>query len=246
MLRRVELRGAVCLVTGASSGIGRAVALRLTAEGAEVVALGRDAHALAAVGARTVVCDLGSPGAWRAAAEEAGPVDVLVNNAGVGLAAPFARTSPEDVERLVAVNLVAPMLLTRAVLRGMLERGRGHVVNVASIVAHTGSPEEAVYAATKGGLLAFSESLRQELRGTGVGVSVVTPGVIESAFFERRGRPYERRWPRPLPPEHVADAVVRAVRDERAELFVPTWMAGPARLRGAFPGVFRRLVDRFG
>jgi hypothetical protein len=70
--------------------------------------------------------------------------------------------------------------------------------------------------------------------------------VIRTAFFERRGRPYGRRWPRPLPPERVADAVVDAVRHERAEVFVPAWMAGPARLRGALPGLFRRLVDRFG
>ena len=74
----------------------------------------------------------------------------------------------------------------------------------------------------------------------------VTPGVIDTAFFERRGRPYDRKWPRPLPPERVADAVVRALQSGRAEVFVPGWMTIPSRLRGASPGLFRRLVDRLG
>lgn len=244
--RAVELAGAVCLVTGASSGIGRATALGLAREGARVVAVGRDGDALAGVGERAIVCDLTAPASWRRAADEAGPVDVLVNNAGAGWSGPLVEMEPEDVERLVALNLVAPMLLARALLPGMLERRRGHVVNVASIVAHTGGRDEAVYAATKGGLVAFTESLRQELAGTGVGVSVVTPGVIDTAFFDRRGAPYARTWPRPVPAVRVADAILRAVREERAEVFVPRWMSAPARLRGAFPGVFRRLVDRFG
>ena len=242
----MEIRNAVCLVTGASSGIGLAVARRLEAEGGRVLALGRDAAALERVGERALVCDLAEPGAWRHVAEEAGAVDVLVNNAGAGLAGPIEDISAEDVERLVAVNLVAPIELTRAVLPGMLARGRGHIVNVASIVAHTGRREEAVYAATKGGLVAFSESLRQELAGREVGVSVVTPAVVDTAFFARRGRPYDRARPRPLPPERVAEAVAAAIRSGRAEVFVPGWMTVPTRVRGAAPGLFRRLVDRFG
>jgi short-subunit dehydrogenase len=242
----VEIRNTSCLVTGASSGIGRAVALRLAREGAHVVALGREAGALSGVGERAIVCDLAEPGAWQQAVEEAGEVDLLVNNAGVGWAGHVNDMDPEDIERLLAVNLLAPVLLARALVPGMLGRGRGHVVNIASIVAHTGGKEEAVYAATKGGLVAFSESLRQELAGTCVRISVVTPGVVETAFFERRGKPYRRSWPRPIPAERVADAVVRALRTGRAEIFVPGWMTVPARLRGATPGLFRRLVDRFG
>ena len=242
----MEIRNTVCLVTGASTGIGLAVARRLQAEGGRVVALARDAASLEGVGERAVVCDLAEPGGWQRAAEEAGAVDVLVNNAGAGWAGPLGEIDPDDVDRLVLLNLVAPMQLTRALLPGMLERGRGHIVNVASIVAHTGRREEAVYAATKGGLVAFSESLRQELAGLGVGVSVVTPGVVDTEFFTRRGSPYDRERPRPVPPERVADAVVSAIRSGRAEVFVPTWMAVPARMRGAAPGLFRRLVDRFG
>jgi short-subunit dehydrogenase len=242
----MEIRNARCLVTGASSGIGRSVARRLAGEGARVVALGRDAGSLAGMGEQAIVADLTEPEAWRRVAEEAGEVDVLVNNAGSGWAGGFGEIEPAEVERLVALNLVAPILLARALVPGMLARGRGCVVNVASIVAHTGGKDEAVYAATKGGLVAFSESLRQELAGTPVRVSVVSPGVVDTPFFERRGRPYSREWPRPIPPERVADAVVRALRTGRADVFVPRWMALPARLRGVAPGLYRRLVDRFG
>jgi short-subunit dehydrogenase len=242
----VEIRNARCLVTGASSGIGRSVARRLADEGAHVFTLGRDAGALGGIGEQAIVADLTEPEAWRRVAAEAGEVDILVNNAGAGWAGAFREIEPAEVEHLVALNLVAPILLARALVPGMVARGHGCIVNVASIVAHTGGKEEAVYAATKGGLVAFSESLRQELAGTPVRVSVVSPGVVDTPFFERRGRPYGREWPHPIPPERVADAVVRALRTERADVFVPGWMALPARLRGAAPGLYRRLVDRFG
>lgn len=237
----MRLEGATALVTGASSGIGRATAAALATRGARVVALGRDAARLEGVGERQVVWDLAEPGA---VAEEIGPVDVLVNNAGAGWAGPFAETP--DVERLVAVNLVAPILLTRALLPGMLERGRGHIVNVASIAGFVAPRDEAVYAATKAGLVAFSESLRYELRGSGVGVTLVAPGVVATPFFERRGRPYDRRWPQPISAERVAEAIARAIEDEKDEVFVPRWMSAVARLRGAAPGLFRALSGRFG
>lgn len=235
----MNLAGALCLVTGASSGIGRATAAALGARGAHVIALGRNAERLAGVGERQLVHDLVEP-----PPDELGPVDVLVNNAGIGWAGPTAETP--DVERLVAVNLVAPILLARALVPGMVERERGHVVNVASIAGFVGPREEAVYAATKGGLIAFSESLRYELRGTGVDVTLVAPGVIATEFFERRGTPYRRAWPRPIPPERVAEAIADAIERGRDEVFVPSWMGAVARFRGAAPGLFRALTGRYG
>ncbi len=127
----------------------------------------------------------------------------------------------------------------------MLAWGRGHIVNVASIAGHVGVREEAVYAATKAALVAFTESLRYEV-GDRLTVTLVSPGVVETAFFRRRGRPYERRRPKPIPPERVADRIARAIERERAEVFVPRWMALPARLRGAAPGLYRALARRFG
>jgi len=250
----VEVRGAVCLVTGATSGIGRATAIRLAAAGATLIAAGRDPAALEAVvqrtGAIALRSDLAETGAVEALADDAvksaGRVDVLVNNAGEGWAGPLAEMDQEDAERLVRLNLLAPIGLTRALLPAMLERGRGHVVNVASIAGHVGVRDESVYASTKSGLIAFSESLRYELAGSGVGVSVVSPGVVRTAFFDRRGRPYDRRFPRLIPAEDVAEAIAGAIRHDRAEVFVPRWMGFPARLRGAAPGVYRFLAKRFG
>jgi len=250
----VDLRGAGCLVTGASSGIGRAAAIRLAGAGARIVALGRSRPALDDVAGRTsgtaIVADLTDPDAVDRAVREArealGRLDVLVNNAGEGWAGPFQDMDPVDAERLLTVNLLAPIRLARAVLPDMLKAGRGAIVNVSSIAGHVGVAQEAVYAATKAGLIGFSESLRYELRGSGVTVGGVSPGVIETPFFERRGRPYDRSFPRPSDPERVAAAIVRAIRSGNAEVFAPAWMAVPARLRGTFPRLYRFLASRFG
>jgi short-subunit dehydrogenase len=250
----VDLRGAACLVTGASSGIGHATAIKLAREGARVLALGRSRSALDDVADRTagvaIAADLTDPAALNRAIKEGrdavGFIDVLVNNAGEGWAGAFRDMDPADAERLVSVNLLAPIRLARALLPDMVERRRGAIVNVASIAGHVGVGDEAVYAATKAGLIGFSESLRYELRGTGVTVGVVSPGVIDTPFFERRGRPYDRSFPRPSHPEHVADAIVRAIHTGSPEVYAPAWMAFPARLQGAFPRLYRYLASRFG
>jgi short-subunit dehydrogenase len=128
----------------------------------------------------------------------------------------------------------------------MVERGRGGVVFVSSIAGVTGVRGEAVYAATKAGLGAFAESLAYETRGRGVFVSVIVPGVIDTPFFGRRGAPYDRKRPVPLPAERVAAAIVSALEHERSVVYVPRWMRVPAWLHGAAPGMFRALAARFG
>jgi len=242
----MDLAGAVCLVTGASSGIGRATTRRLVDEGATVLALGRDRAALEATRAHPIVCDLTDEEAVDRTVAEIGEVDVLVNNAGIGWAGPLAELDEETLNRLVRVNLVVPVLLTRAFVPGMVARGRGHVVNVGSIVGLVGGKHEAGYASTKGGLVAFTESLRQELSDSPVHVSLVTPGAIATNFFERRGRPYERRFPRAVPADRVGAAIVAAIRGDRAEVYVPRWLAFPPRFHGLLPGLYRRLAARFG
>ena len=242
----MDLAGAVCLVTGASSGIGRATTRRLVDEGATVLALGRDRTALEATRAHPIVCDLTDEEAVDRTIAEIGDVDVLVNNAGIGWAGPLAELDEETLNRLVRVNLVVPVLLTRAFVPGMVSRGRGHVVNVGSIVGLVGGKDEAGYASTKGGLVVFTDSLRQELAGTAVKVSLVTPGAIATSFFERRGQPYRRRFPRTVPPQRVASAIVDAIRHDRDEVYVPRWMAFPPRFHTLLPGLYRALAARFG
>jgi len=246
----VEVAGRTALVTGASSGIGRATAIALHQAGATVKLTGRNEEALKSVADRTrgryLSADLADPTAPERLAAWAGDVDILVNNAGFGLAGPFESATRREVEGIVQVNLLAAIELTRLLLTGMRDRDIGHVVNVASIAGHVGVRGEAVYAATKAALIAFGESLRYELQGSGVGVTTVSPGIIATEFFEREGLPYRRRFPRALPPEQVAKAIVGSIRHNRAQVFVPRWLAFPVWLRGAAPWLYRQDASRWG
>lgn len=251
---RPTLDGSVALVTGASGGIGQATALALSRAGATVVGTGRNVVALeevaGATGGTAVVCDLAGAGEAAslvaAVVEQHGRLDVLVNNAGLGAAGPLGDLSAAEVTRLVAVNLTAPLLLVAAALPAMQRRGRGHIVNVASILGFTGNRQETAYSTTKAGLVGFTRSLRQEVAGSGIAVSLVVPGVIDTPFFATRGRPYPRRWPRALPPERVASAILSCVIDGRPEVFVPAWMKLPAGLAATAPRLYERLANRFG
>jgi short-subunit dehydrogenase len=251
---RMVIRGAVALVTGASSGLGRATAELLAARGATVLAHGRDEGALASLADRTgampLVEDLAEPGAAarlaRAALALTPRVDLLVANAGSGYAGELSTMDVALPERLIAANLTAPVELTRELLPAMLERGRGGLFYVGSIAGRTGVAGEAVYSATKAGLDTFAASLRLELRGTGVRVGVLVPGVIATAFFERRGRPYGRMRPRQLPIESAARALVRLIETGAAERYLPRWLGLPVAIRFSAPALYRRLAGRFG
>lgn len=246
----MRLTGGSALVTGASAGIGEQVARLLRIAGAEVVVHGRDPQrteaVAASVGARAVVADLGTPDGVDALARQAGQIDVLVLNAGLGHSGPFVEMTQDRIDQLLALDLAGAIRLTRLLLPGMLARGRGHLVFVSSIAARTGVAGEAVYAAAKAGLDAFAESLRLELAGSGVGVGVVVPAAVDTGFFARRGRPYERTSPRPVSPEEVARAVVTAIERDRAEVFVPSWTRVAPTVRALAPAAFRRLSLRYG
>jgi short-subunit dehydrogenase len=250
----MQLTNAVVLVTGASAGIGHAAAVRFAAAGAQVLVHGRDltrtADVAREVGGRALIADLASPADRKRLADEAvnafGRVDVLVNNAGFGHSGPFTAMSVDAVRRLIEVDLVAAIELTHALLPGMVAQKRGAVSFVTSIAGRTGVAGEAVYSATKAGLDAFAESLRAETVGSGVNISVVIPGVVDTGFFETRGRPYQRTTPRPIPADVVADAVVATVARDRAEAWVPRWLRIAPTVRALAPGAYRRLAVHFG
>ena len=175
----MQLTDAVVLVTGASTGIGQAAAVRFAARGAQVLVHGRDpdrtTDVARQVGGRAIIADLASPEDRQRLVDEAldafGRVDVLVNNAGFGYCGPLTAMPVDTIRRLVEVDLVAAIELTRGLLPGMVEHKRGTVCFVTSIAGRTGVAGEAVYSATKAGLDAFAESLRAETAGSGVDIA---------------------------------------------------------------------------
>jgi 2-hydroxycyclohexanecarboxyl-CoA dehydrogenase len=231
----MTLAGRVVLVTGAARGIGAGIARAAAAAGA-AVALGDVAEATVrevagalggrALGLRMDVTDAHSVGAAVAEAEaRLGPIDVLVNNAGVDVIRPFLDSDPESWDRLWAVNLRGTLLATRAVLGGMVARGRGRIVNIGSDAGRVGSSAEAVYSATKGGVIAFGKALAREVARHGITVNCVCPGPTDTALLEQV-REFDEKLhaslARAIPlrrlgrPEDVAAAVVFLASDAAA------------------------------
>ena len=223
----MELRGKSVLLTGATGGLGRAIAAALASRGAILVLSGRKgdelerlARSLPGERHRAIVADLAEGGAAARLAAEAEPVDVLVANAGLSANGRLERFSEEDLARALRVNLEAPAQTARGVLPGMLERGSGHIVFISSLQGKVAFAHTSVYTATKFGLRGFALALRDDLWGTGVGVSVVLPGFIRDAgIFAASGR----RAPMGLgtsSPEEVGEGVALAIERNRAELAV--------------------------
>lgn len=229
----MELGGARVLLTGGSRGIGPFIARALLARGARVTLAARSADDLAAVRhsigsdrVATVAGDVTSQEDREAMVAEAeaafGPTDVLVNNAGIEAILPFPEYTEDDIHAMVATNLDAPIQLCRLVVPGMLARGRGHIVNVASLAGKAPTPYNTVYAATKHGLIGFTYSLRAELHGTGVSASAVCPAfVAEAGFVTAYTEPnVSRGLGTETNPRRVARAVVRAIERDKPDVVV--------------------------
>lgn len=222
----VQLAGTTALLTGASGGIGQAIARALHDRGARVLLSGRRAAVLeelrAELGgnAEVVEADLAGPEGVAPLAELAGDVDVLLANAGLPASGRLERFSPEEIDRALDVNLRAPIQLTRALVPGMVERGRGHVVFVSSLSGKVAAARSAVYSATKFGLRGFAGGLRDDLHGSGVGVTVVFPSFIRDAgMFADTGVKLPP-WVGTRTPDDVARAVVRGIETGRGEIDV--------------------------
>jgi len=228
----MELSGKTALLTGATGGLGRAIAAALAERGAQLLLSGRsaaDLEALAAelpgIGHRAVPADLAEPGAAEALAAKAGDVDILVANAGLPGSGRLADFTPEQVTRALRVNLEAPMLGAQALYPAMVERGSGHLVFIASLAGKAPSPRSSLYNATKFGLRGFALALRADLGPKGVGVSLISPGFIRDAgmFADAGASSAGLGTGRP---EQVGEAVVGAIERDRAEVTV-----GPLRQR---------------
>jgi uncharacterized protein len=212
----------LAMVTGASSGIGEAYAERLAADGSDLIIIARREDRLRELAARleathgvtvqAVQADLGHSTDVRRVCDEidAAQLDMLVNNAALAHYMPFAELPPAQAQELVDVNVLAPVLLTRSAVTGMLARRHGSIINVASLLAFSGPvdaphlPKRAVYAATKSFLVTFSEVLAGEVLARGVQVQVVCPGLVRSEFHTRQGLDMSG-VPR-MEPQHVVEA----------------------------------------
>jgi short-subunit dehydrogenase len=253
----VDLSGLTVIVTGASEGIGRATALEVASRGARVVAAARSQERLdelvdeAEGEVVPVAADLTSAPDRARLVDEAGATAALVNVAGGAQLGPFAETTFDDVRDQFALNVVALIELTRAVLPGMLAQGSGHVVNVGSVLGYLPGPPLAVYSATKSAVEGFTDGLRREVLGRGVDVTLITPGAVQGTAVLDRGGGVDEGSPvdalfdiTGVSPEAVAVAI-------REVLERPGWLTSRARSvpravgvtqLGRVPGL-GRLVD---
>jgi len=246
-----KLAGARTLVTGATGGLGRAIAEACAERGAALVLSGRQEAPLyelaSALKAQAVVADLARRADLEALIESVGPVDVLVSNAALPAGGAVATFSIAEIDRALDVNLRAAMVLSRSLGQGMVERGHGHLVFVSSLAAAFPTPGLTVYNATKAALTSYALSLRGELRPHGVGVSVGHPGPIRAAGMWADTKLDPPRGLKTKSPGQVGSAVVQAVERDRAEINIaPVALRLGAVFGRAVPTLFARIAPRLG
>jgi short-subunit dehydrogenase len=258
-----QLQGSKALVTGASGGIGAEIARSLAREGVDLAISGRREDALAklvteiaSLGVRCepVVAELADRSALPQLLESAeaaiGPLDVLVNNAGIESIGSYASSTEEELAQMIEVNLLAPMLLTRLALPGMLARRKGHVVFISSVAGKLGPAFNAPYAASKAGLIALTQSLRAEHARDAVGFSVVCPGFTAGDGMYQRmadGGHKSNRLMGETSLQRVADAVIRAIRDDVGEIVESGAPIRPMlAIQQIAPGLVERIAPRVG
>jgi short-subunit dehydrogenase len=262
MSRRFE--GKVVVITGASAGIGAAAARRFAAEGAAVALAARGVAPLETLakeleqgGARAlaVPTDVAHPQAAQRllahVAERFGGIDVLVNNAGANKRGPIERYTPEELASVVQVNLTAPILLTRLVLPYLRTRGRGAIVNVASIAGRIPVGHEAVYSATKFGLRAFTFAMEEELHGSGITISAVSPGPVDTGFImENLADVPDLVFAQPMSTaDEVAKLILDCAADGTPERVIPQvtgYLATAAYLFPALRDVMLPMMEKRG
>ncbi|PAK52942.1 SDR family oxidoreductase [Paenibacillus sp. 7541] len=252
------LQHKIVAVTGASSGIGALIAQRLSAEGAYVILIGRSEERLQEVSKRMpgpheiammdVRDDEQVQAIFKAALAKHGKIDVLINNAGYGKFSPFLDMSLTEFEDMMNVNYLGVVRCTQAVLRSMLEQGDGQIVNVASMAGKIGTAKSTAYSATKHALLGFSNSLRQELHRTGITISTVNPGPIDTPFLEiadPSGGYMKNLGALMLKPDDVARRVVTLVLKRKEELNLPRLAAFGIKLYQLCPRFLDRALHRW-
>ena len=259
MAKLESFRGLSAVVTGASSGIGRLLALRLAESGARVALVARRVPELEGLreeieksGGEACVlpCDVADRVACEEAARKAadvlGPIDLLVNNAGYGHRRPFLDWSVDDMERLMRVNYLGALYWTKALLPPMVERGRGWLVFVASAAGKIAVPDESAYVASKFAMVGLAESISYELEEKGVGVLTVCPGTFRTEFFDAEALDRMPAMSRRMmeEPEPLVERILEALRRGDRELIYPRVIGLGAVVRALAPGFMRWSVRR--
>jgi short-subunit dehydrogenase len=239
------------LLTGASGGIGQAIARAVAGRGATVLLSARRVEVLeplaAEIGGRVIPCDLSQREDVARLAAEAAHVDVLIANAALPASGLLTELTQEQIDRMLEVNLRAPIALARALGPEMVSRGRGHLVFISSLAGKAASGSSSIYSATKFGLRGFAHGLRTDLAPQGVGVSTVLPGFIRNAGMFADAGITLPRGVGTRTPEEVAEAVVKAIEDNRAEIEVaPFGLRLGAAFASVAPGIAATVARRMG
>jgi short-subunit dehydrogenase len=246
----VTITGAQVVVTGASGGLGGAIARAFDDRGARLILTGRRVDALDALAAelddaRVLQCDLADRDQVADLLAQVENADVLVANAALPATGTLDDFTTEELDRALDVNLRAPMLLAKHLARHMVARGRGHLVFIASMGAKAPASRLSIYAATKYGLRGFAACLRQELAGTGVGVSAVFPGSVDDVGMWAESGASGKVGT--VSSSAVADGVIHAIERNRAEVDVAPWSVRvAAAVAHLLPGTYARLARRSG
>lgn len=254
------IAGQTVLLTGASRGIGAFIARALAKENATIVGVARSQEGLDQLSAEVkalgghwlgIKYDLSNledmPNLVEQINKLAGPIDILVNNAGIEIYKNFQDYSASELQSVLTINLLSGMELSRLLLPTMLRQKRGHIINIASLSAKKGNPYNSIYCASKAGLLMWSDSLRQELAGTGVNVSVICPGYVSGqGMFADTGIPAPSLAGTSKPTD-VAIAVIHAIKQNQAEVIVnqDLMTANFTKLLLALWQIFPRFGDKF-
>lgn len=247
----MELRDSTVLLTGATGGLGHAIARACAARGASLVLTGRKTDVLAKLaaelGAERIAVDLADRAQLEALLDAHGDADVLVANAGIPATGGITELTPAQIDVMLDVNLRAAILMANRMVPAMLSRGAGHVVFMSSLSGKVPSPYSSLYAATKFGMRGFAGALREELHGTGVGVSTVFPGFIRDAGFFAQADVELPPGVGTKSPEDVAEATVRAIERNLREVDVaPLSMRAGVKVAGLAPELASRFQRRMG
>lgn len=253
----MDLRNKIIVITGASSGLGRQLAIDLSKKGAKLALIGRDADRLNETlnltnqDSSIYTCDVSDKSQVKKAAakiiERYGFVDILINNAGFNIHGEFEKLSLEEIESIMAVNYSGIAYMMKEFLPSMLERHKGHVVNISSVAGLTGSPKSAAYAASKFAVVGLSESLYFELKDKGINISVVCPGAFKTNFFmgeSFKNTIYQTGKRRMMPVKMVSNTVIDVIHSKKFLAVLPIDAKYRMQLKWLMPRTYRWLIDK--